>query len=163
MPLEFAYLADCPEALPQLAEWFYQEWGREDQGHSPATAAARLRQRMQRGRLPLTMVALLDGQAVGSYSLKIREMHTHPQYLHWLGAVYVQEALRGQGYGSAIVRHAAAEAARLGVRELHLYTHSHEPFYAHLGWTPIERPQYEGRQVVIMRRVLAVEGAQPDP
>jgi len=154
MKLTFDYLANQPELLPILASWFYEEWGRRNPENSIKQVSQRLSRRMNVNSLPIAFVGFLDGKLVASASIKIREMETHPQYEHWLGAVYVDSAHRKQGFGSEMVLHTVSEARRLGVHQLYLYTRSHEDFYAHFGWKPIERPQYHGREVVIMKNSL---------
>jgi predicted N-acetyltransferase YhbS len=147
-------LADCPEWTRLLATWFYEEWGHRRPGNTVDKVERRVAERMNRDALPITWVALQDGEPVGSASLIVREMETHPQYLHWLAGVYVEQSCRGQGVGSGIVQLAAVEAQRLGIRQLYLYTRSHESFYARMGWRLVERSPYHGREVVIMLRDL---------
>jgi len=155
MKLQIEYLAERPDLVPILASWFYEEWGRRNPENSIEKVEQRLRTRMNRDSLPIALVGFLDGKLVTSASIKIREMETHPQYKYWLGAVYVDVAHRGQGIGSQVVQHTALEAKRLGVSQLYLYTRSHENFYTYLGWQPIERPRYHGREVVIMKFTLS--------
>jgi predicted N-acetyltransferase YhbS len=155
MLIEVKYLADCPELMPLLASWFYEEWGRRDPENSPEKVEKRLRQHLNRDQVPLTLVAFRGSELMGSASLIVREMESHPQYLHWLAGVYVHQPCRQGGIGSRLVERAAEEAARIGVGELYLYTRSHEEFYARLGWRPVRRLHYHGREVVIMKRVLA--------
>jgi GNAT superfamily N-acetyltransferase len=150
--LEIRYLADCPELIPVLASWFYAEWGGPDL--SVERIERRLHERLNRDRLPLVLVGLRDQQPSASASLKIQEMDIRPQYLHWLGSVYVRPEERNQGIGSHLIEQAAREAQRLGVEDLYLYTTYSESLYARLGWVTIERIEYHGRLVVIMRRTL---------
>ena len=157
MLIKMKYLADRPEFTSLLASWFYEEWGRRNPENSLEKVEKRLRQRLNRDKVPLALVAFQGSEPVGSASLIVREMETHPQFLHWLASVYVHQPCRQQGIGSLLIEHAAAEAERIGVGELYLSTHSHEGFYARLGWRPVERPLYHGREVVIMKRVLTGE------
>ena len=149
-PIEIHYLADCPELVPILASWFYTEW----QTLSVEQIERHLRERLNRDRLPLVFVGFRDGQPVASASLKIQEMDIRPEYLHWLGSVYVRPKARNQGIGSYLVEHAAGEAQRLGIEDLYLYTTNHEGLYSRLGWNAIDRHVYHGHPVVIMKRAL---------
>lgn len=151
---KYIYLADRPSLVPQLARWFYKEWGQNNPHLSLETVEGKLRDRLNREKIPLVLVLLRDDLPIASASLKIREMETHPQYLHWLGSVYVLPEYRSQGIGTELVQYAASEARRLGVQDLYLYTRHRERFYARLGWKPIERPIYDGRPAVIMTRKL---------
>lgn len=154
MNLTFDYLANQPTLLPILATCFFEEWGRRNPKNSIEKVTQRLIGRMNVDSLPIAFVGFFDGKLVASASIKIREMETHPQFEHWLGAVYVDVAHRGKGIGSQIVKRTVLEAKRLRVRNLFLYTRSHEDFYARLGWQPIERLEYHGREAVIMRQNL---------
>ena len=152
----FVYLADRADLIPTLGGWFYKEWGRNFPDLTPAAFEGKLRQRLNRDRVPLVLVLLRDDSPIASASLKIQEMETHPQYLHWLGSVYVLPKYQGKGIGSNLVQYSVNEAKRLAVHDLYLYTRSHENFYTRLGWKPLERPLYHGRRVVIMKQILSV-------
>jgi N-acetylglutamate synthase-like GNAT family acetyltransferase len=154
---QFIYLADQPQLAPILADWFYDEWGRGDPGSSREKMRRNLRKYLNKDKIPLTIVLLRNSQPVASASLKIREMETHPQYLHWLGGVFVHPEYRQQGIGSRLVEYTIGEAQRLKVEDLYLYTRSHERFYKMLGWQVIERPIYDGRITILMKRRLSVK------
>ena len=154
---EFIYLADQPELLPVLTDWFYDEWGRSDPNSSQERMRRILGEHLNRDIIPLTIVLLRGSHPIASASLKIREMETHPKYLNWLGGVFVLPEYRQQGIGSKLVDYTASEAKRLKVNELYLYTRNHEQFYTRLGWQVIERPVYEGRIAIVMKRELSVE------
>lgn len=151
---EIVYLADRPELVPVLAKWFYDEWGHSDPQSSTGKMQATLRGYLNRDRIPLTIVKLQSSQPVASTSLKIQEMETHPQYTYWLGGVYVHPDYRERGIGSQLVEYSAGLAKDLGVRNLYLYTRDHEDFYTRLGWQVIERPLYQGRLTIVMKRNL---------
>ena len=150
------YLADRLDLIPILGGWFYKEWGRNLPDVTQATFEGKLRQRLNRDQVPLVLVTLRDDSPIASASLKIQEMETHPQYLHWLGSVYVLPEYREEGIGTKLVQFAVNEAKRLAVHDLYLYTRNRENFYTRLGWKVLERPLYHGREVVIMEQILSV-------
>jgi GNAT superfamily N-acetyltransferase len=152
--MQFIDLADEPQLLPVLADWFFEEWGHQNPRSSLQSMQDELNGYLHTGRIPLTIVCLQDSQPVASASLKIREMDTHPQFQHWLGGVYVHPDYRGRGIGSRVVEFTAAQAGCLNVSELYLYTRAHVNFYARLGWQVIEKPLYEGKVVSVMKRKL---------
>jgi N-acetylglutamate synthase-like GNAT family acetyltransferase len=152
---QYIFLADQPELLPILADWFYDEWGHLYPNSSRESIQRELQDFLNKDTIPLTIVRMRGGDPIASASLKIREMETHPQYRHWLGGVYVHPDFRGQGIGSQLVEVSAALAKKLNVSDLYLYTRSHEDFYTRLGWQVIERPVYEGRVAIVMKRKLS--------
>jgi GNAT superfamily N-acetyltransferase len=152
--IHIEFLADFPGCLSTLAAWHYDEWGKSDPALTLEHFETGLRQRMNRKQLPLALVTYSGDVPVATASIKIQEMETHPQYMHWLGAVYTIPDYRRRGIGSQTIEAVAALAKLLGVEQLYLYTHQNEALYAHLAWVTIERPLYRGREVVIMRRSL---------
>ena len=152
--LDFRLLADHPELTATLAGWFAAEWSRPGFELNPQEIETNLKERLNRDRIPLVVLAFQQRQLVATAALKIQEMETHPQYQYWLGGVYTIATARGQGHGTAVVQHSARRAAELGVADLYLYTNSHAGFYNRLGWQVIERPLYHGLTVTIMHKGL---------
>jgi GNAT superfamily N-acetyltransferase len=98
------------------------------------------------------VVALEDGVLLGSAMLIASDMDTRLDLTPWLAGVYVVDAARGRGTGSALVRRVETEAAALGVGRLYLYTPDAMGFYARLGWSVEERCSYLGQDVAIMSK-----------
>jgi N-acetylglutamate synthase-like GNAT family acetyltransferase len=67
-----------------------------------------------------------------------------------LASVYVASEHRRAGIGTALVRRVIREAETLDIPALHLFTPDKESFYARLGWSVIERPEYRGYPQVVM-------------
>lgn len=133
-----------------IARWHWDEWGHADPEGSLATWTAALRQRTNRGMIPTTYVALAGGQIIGSVTLVQHDMATHPELSPWLAGIYVVPAVRGQGIGSALTRHAVREAAVMGAQRLYLHTSTARGFYERLGWRALGEECYEGEPVTIM-------------
>jgi len=153
--MEIAYLVDHPLLIPVLAGWFQDEWGYLSPGSSVLDVEDSLRHHLHRDELPLALVARSGSEAIGSASLRPFDMKTRKNLSPWLSSVYVPLAQRGQGIGSKLVQAAEAEAKRLGIFTLHLYTPDKESFYARLGWSRIETTEYRQETVSIMKKRLA--------
>jgi len=144
------YLADHPEAIPTLAEWQHAEWGHTRPCDTAEKRAGRLRNYSNRDRIPLTVVALEGTEVLGAASLIEHDMETRMELTPWLAGVFVGEAYRRRGIGAKLVRRIMAEAGKLKVPLLYLYTVHSERFYAGLGWALIERTSYLDHKIVIM-------------
>lgn len=131
-------------------------WGDEDPGGgSLGSWTTGLRERSGRGSVPISWVALLDDQLVGSVALVDQDMASHPELSPWLSGLFVVPEHRGQGIGTALVRHCEAEARQLDVTRLYLHTTA-EPLYAAEGWTPMFLERYGRSRVTTMMKDVAV-------
>jgi N-acetylglutamate synthase-like GNAT family acetyltransferase len=144
------YLADHPEALLILARWQHAEWGHLRPGDTLEKRTTRLWGSANRDRIPLTVVALEKNEVRGAASLIEHDMETRMELTPWLAGVFVGEQYRRRGIGAELVRRIMAEAGRLKVPLLYLYTVHSEKFYAALGWKLMERTSYRDQDVVIM-------------
>ena len=149
-PMTIEYLADHPEFVRTLAEWQHAEWGHLRPGDSVEARMSRLRNFSARDRIPLTVVAHDDGELLGSASLIPHDMDTRMELTPWLAGVFVAPEHRRCGVGAALVRRVMAEAARLSVPVLYLYTVHSEAFYATLGWSLQEHSTYRNQNIAIM-------------
>jgi predicted N-acetyltransferase YhbS len=150
-PVRVEHLADHPEAIPTIARWHFDQWGRKSPTRSVASAAERLRGHLRRDATPLTMVALAGDVLVGSAALVCQDMKdARPELSPWLADVFVDPARRRQGVGSALVAALVAKARDLGVDRLHLYTPDQERLYARSGFVVRERIDYRAERVALM-------------
>ncbi|MCC6315447.1 MAG: GNAT family N-acetyltransferase [Thermomicrobiales bacterium] len=149
--VRIASLADRLDAIDTIAQWHWEVWGDEDP-IGPATAwAARLRERANRMAIPATYIAITeDGELVGTASLIAEDLASRHDLSPWLAGVYVIPAWRGRGVGSALTRHAVAEAAAMGTRRLYLHTEHARALYERLGWRAIATDHRQGHDLVVM-------------
>lgn len=101
--------------------------------------------------LPAVLVASRDGAFVGSVNLLANEIADRPALSPWLAQLFVLDASRGRGAGSALAAAAIAHAGELGFCRLYLYTSGTLPaYYAARGWRPVEQLDYLGKMRTIM-------------
>jgi predicted N-acetyltransferase YhbS len=157
MAFRLAHLADHPEHVDTIAAWWHDEWGAVTGLDLDGWREAARRQ-LQTDAIPLGLVALDDGGALlGAASLVDQDASGFPPARPRLANVYVPPEHRRRGLGSALTEGVAAEAVRLGVADLFLYTNSQERLYARLGWRTVKRFTLDGwgPSVVMVRNLGA--------
>jgi GNAT superfamily N-acetyltransferase len=152
-PVTVASIADHPDAVDAIGRWHFELWGHVDPGGTVESWTARLRRWRTRDQVPTIYVAVDGDVAVGSTSLVEHDMTIHRDLTPWVAGVYVVPERRGEGIGSALVRHVVAKAAEMGIARLYLYTgpRTANGFYKRLGWREIRTDFYEGAAVSIMQ------------
>ena len=151
------YLANHPGLAEQLARWSWAEWQwiYEQRGQTFADGLKNYRDRTNVDCLALALVALTsDEQLVGTVSLKLQDLEVRPEIENWLGGMFVDPRWRRRGIATLLMGRAVAEAGKLGLKELHLWATAREAeaLYLKVGWEIVERTEYGGRAIVIMRR-----------
>jgi GNAT superfamily N-acetyltransferase len=173
--VEIDYLLDHPELVPLVARWKYRQWGflyprtlgrRLFPWITPRSWVQGVRSRLGRGGIPTTWVAFCGGKAAGVASLveqddstDARENEARNHLSPWLAGVLVAPAFRKRGVAKALVNRVLEGACALEVPELFLQTFDLADFYERMGWAPVGRAEYEGREVVLMGRKTGPETA----
>src|SRR5438046_493900 len=103
-PVHIERIIDYPALVEMVARWQWGEWGHLDPADSLAARIAWLRAQSEGGDIPTTFIALEGDTPLGSASLVVDDMPTHPEFRPWLASVYVTPAARGRGVASALVR-----------------------------------------------------------
>ncbi len=143
--------------MPILAAWIYDEWSYLYPEMTLQHVVSFLRERGNKGRLPLTLVAIEAGEPVGTVSLKMFDMETRSDLSYWLASLYVARPWRRRRIGSRLVETAEKKAAELGICKLFLFTTDAAlpgSFYSKLGWVVKEKTLYHTIPVIIMEKGL---------
>jgi len=138
MDLRIEHLHDHPEHFPTVAAWIHREFWIGREGHSPQRMEARLRTASDPDRIPLSLLALADGEPAGTVNLVENDDEEREHLTPWLAALLVVPEQRGKGVGSRLVLELVDHARRLGVRRMYLGTDI-PAFYERLGATVHEQ------------------------
>ncbi|MCB1671352.1 MAG: GNAT family N-acetyltransferase [Gammaproteobacteria bacterium] len=154
MKLEFENLADRPRDIPRVVAWWHTVWG-ERMGEIEVFTD-KLLATLGGEQLPLTLVAVANGEPVGTAALKDHEMlDVFPGYQYWMGSVYVRPEWRERGVASQLAGHIIELAGTRGLPHLYLQTvHPQGGLYARLGWEPVERLLYRGDETLVMKKSM---------
>lgn len=150
--MEIALLSDYPEYAPQIAQWYYDEWLFHAPGQSLDRVLAKILADTDR---TLRLVARDGSALVGTAELKKQEMDIYPEFVHWLGGVYVDRPFRNCGIASALVTHVMQRAKAQGIQTIFLQTENLSGgLYSRHGFMPVEIVTYKERVVLVMAAQL---------
>jgi predicted N-acetyltransferase YhbS len=151
--IEIHHLLDHTQHIPTVAAWQQAEFGYLSPNGTLEQRVERLRSASDKALLPISLVAISDGEGdlVGSASLVATTL-THQHLSPWLSSVFVPPTQRGRGIASKLALAAIAEADRLGFEKIFLFTPKSEALYARLGWETFERTAINGVSTCLMAR-----------
>jgi len=152
--MDITYLAEHKEAIPTLAQWFYQEWGYLHTGWTVHDVERLIGERTNTAKIPVALVAVQGRDLLGTVCLKTHDMNTRTDLTPWLAGLYVAESWRRKGVGAALVSAIEKQAQAFQLETLYLYTPESEGFYSRLAWRVNERTEYYGYPVTIMEKKI---------
>lgn len=143
-------LRQQPEFLTDAADRIWRAWWKGD-GYSFEHVAGLVRTSLPSADIPHALVAHRDGRFLGTASVIESDFAARPQLTPWVAAVWVDEAFRGTGVGSALVADAVRRIFELGFETAYLCAlPAKVPFYERSGWQVIEEG-VEGLSVLALR------------
>lgn len=148
-------LADHKAFVRELAELHHAEWSHFNPSLTLEARAEAIAKAAGREGIPSIFIAITGDELIGSAALVQQDMKTRLDLSPWLASVYVKEKFRRQGVASALIDRCESEAARSGVTTWYLYTEFASKLYDNLGWSLMERCEYQGVTVSIMSKGIA--------
>ena len=144
-------LGDNLSWLPTLARWHYDQWGPLTGASSFDGYAALLTAAAASRRVPSVLIAMADGELLGSANLVTFDLPLRPDLTPWLAQLFVESTRRRDGVGAALVRAVLLRAQQCGYARVYLYTSGTLPeYYGRLGWRVVERLTYLQRERTVM-------------
>jgi GNAT superfamily N-acetyltransferase len=150
--VQIDWLGHHPQHVATLADWHVRAFADWVSGWQLDQARGELASHAVQRGLPTTLIALDGEQLLGSVSLLDSDPPAPDRYAPWLGSLYVRPEARRRGVGAALVAAAVAEAARLGIATLHLWTPDRAALYARLGWCALGLQRFGGVRATVMQR-----------
>lgn len=149
--MQFEYLADHPELVPQVIDWWHSTWADRMGSDFPALRQ-QLLAALSRDQLPLHILAMDGKKAIGTAALKLQELaELYPERQFWLGSVYVDRAHRGEKTASALSMKIVELAQARGIPHLYLQTIALDGgLYGRLGRKPVEQFSFRGTPTLLM-------------
>ena len=153
-----AYLADHPELVHTLADWFRVEWADYYAGRTHADVAAELSLDLNRDHIPIRLVAFEVEELAGCIVLRQEVLSTQPDYSPGLGGLYVHPHYRRRGIGAELVRAGMQLAARLNYPVIYATTNTARGIVERLGWERMETVVHHGEEIGLYQKELGISG-----
>jgi len=149
--MEIYALKQKPIYLSQVAKWLYLEWGINTPGNSIIAVKEKLKTFKNIDRIPINYIALKEDNLVGTFNLMLSDPPKRRDLSPWFGSLYVEPNYRNQGIGTFLLKFAVSRAKELGIQKLYLCTHTQQNMYTKSGWHPIDKVEFRGEIVTIMK------------
>lgn len=132
-------LRDQPQWLERAAAWFHAKLGVPLDAYRESMAQCLRRE----GPVPQWYLAADHGEIIGGLGVIENDFHNRKDLSPNVCAVYVEEPHRCRGIAGALLNHACADLAGMGVDTLYLLT-DHTSFYERYGWRFLCMAQGDG-------------------
>ena len=140
-----------PQFLSVIAGWFHSQRTLGGFVGTLAECERKLAAQFESDDIPVTYVALIDGQAVGAASLVYYEF-TNKDVVRvpWLTNVFVEPRFRELGLGNELVAFMERRAAEMEHEQVNLFTVDKRGFYERRGWNFEYKARLSARDVDVM-------------
>ena len=154
--MKLDFLKNQEWAIPQIAEWYFNDQGKNILGNSVEKTIERIVGKLDTSTPPFHVIAHENGKVLGVAQLKLHELDQFPDYKYWLGSVYVSPKTRGQGIAREICLEVCKIASEsFSATELYLSTENLTGgLYADIGFEALSQIVDRGDDVLIMRKHL---------
>ncbi|WP_309398848.1 hypothetical protein [Cerasicoccus maritimus] len=154
MPIQISYLADHPEHIAPVANWFSDEWGRLWTPDSFSGWWDVSCERANYSTLPLAYVAHRQGELVGAGSLDRQPFCPELQRFDapWVTGLFATDNERAEDVKALLLRKLLETAKHFGYHRIYTFfpvLHANYN-YEGRGWSKIETVVLAGRELYIM-------------
>jgi GNAT superfamily N-acetyltransferase len=156
--LQLKLLKECPEMIPHIAQWQYNDWHSYDTTLTLERLIKSFEKQLTTVDFPFTIVVLQGGMPIGSISLK---KEGEPEFSDisdkgpWVGSFHVIPRERHRGIGPKLYKVALTIAKRMGYEQVNFYTSnfSNVVRYVKKGAQVVETRPFRGHTVTLMKIV----------
>jgi len=152
--ITIGFLADHPDTVSTLANWFRAQWPDYYADMSQAEMEQDFLEDTSRDRLPSRLVAFESNELAGAIVLRENGTETLPEFQPELGGLYVVESHRGHGIGTELVRAGMKLALDQGYETIFATTVMAAGILERLGWEFIKTVMHQDGQLALYRRTL---------
>lgn len=154
--MRLSLLQDCPQTVPTLVQWIYDDWHTHDATLTKEKLYGSFMKRLNSSEdLPITLVILKEKVPVGTIALKqerASEFADFPETALWIGSLHVVLEERDKGVGTELLKFVSSIVKKLDQDKLYVYTTEprNVPWYCKRGAKVLEKRPFRGQTATIM-------------
>lgn len=103
---------------------------------------------------PITFIAILNEECIGTVSIFENDCTERPQYKPWLASLYVKPSYRSQKVGSQLITYLLNHLQVLGYPSVYLKTENASQYYLNRGWQLLETIHPHAEPIDIFTYIL---------
>ncbi len=136
--IKIDFLANYPELVKTLAEWFRSEWAVYYANQALEEVASEIAEGTSREHIPIRLVALEDGKLAGTIILRQLADPSDPLSAPGLGGLLIHADFRRRSIGTRLVEAGTRLAGELGYTEVYATSGPASGILERLGWQRLE-------------------------
>jgi GNAT superfamily N-acetyltransferase len=141
--IKIALLADFPEVIPTLAQWFRRQWPNYYAARTLSDITQDFYAEANRRGLPVRFVAFADNNVAGTVILREQVIVDQAEFTPGLGGLFVVEAYRSRGIGTKLIKAGMELAREQGYESLYATTATASSILERLGWRLVKMLQHD--------------------
>jgi RimJ/RimL family protein N-acetyltransferase len=143
------FLADHPDTIPTLVNWFRAQWPDYHADMSDEEMEQDLLEDASRDRLLIRLLAFDANELAGTIILRENGSGVQPGFQPELGGLYVVESHRGHGIATELVRAGMQAAREQGYQTVFATTVAAAGILERLGWEFIQTEVHPDGQTAL--------------
>lgn len=132
------FLSNHTDKITEVSEMIYKEFIVKTGGGMEFEDVIKHFSNTKDNAFPITLVALENGNCLGTVSIFENDLKIRHMYKPWLASLYTKPEYRGKGVGQRLVDKTIDVVKELGFNELYLRTEDASDYYKNRGWTYLE-------------------------
>lgn len=136
-------LVNRPEHIEDVAKMVYKEFVVPTSSKNKYEEIVDFFKETYANDLPITFLANVDGQCIGTVSVFENDWKERPQYKPWLASLYVEPSYRNKKIAFLLINYLLNHLKKLGYTQVFLKTENTSTYYEKRGWEHVETIQDE--------------------
>jgi len=136
--MKIDFLSNQPEKINEVSNMVFKEFVVKTGSDMNFEDVVKHFSNTKDNTFPITLVALENGECLGTVSIFENDLKIRDKYKPWLASLYTKPEYRGRSVGEKLIAKTIDVVKELGFNELYLRTEDASDYYRKRGWIYLE-------------------------